>query len=174
MYFLSLPILCRYIKTAPFDRRIAHIPVLYVAVYPRLTPAPSPHRSALTQTILMLLSLRTKPNAFLIFHDPCVLTLLLIGKCTNKQAINVPITMVLPSVVDRDSLVELGGLAIESRWGRDFPPVQTGPWGPHSLLYNGHSASFPRVKRPGRGVDHPLQRSSEVEERVELYLYPPP
>ena len=29
------------------------------------------------------------------------------------------------------------------------------------------------VKRPGRGVDHPPQSSSEVKERVELYLYSP-
>jgi hypothetical protein len=29
------------------------------------------------------------------------------------------------------------------------------PWGPPSLLYNGYQVSFPGVKRPGRGVDHP-------------------
>jgi hypothetical protein len=28
-------------------------------------------------------------------------------------------------------------------------------WGPPSLLYNGYRVSFPGVKRPGRGVDHP-------------------
>jgi len=33
--------------------------------------------------------------------------------------------------------------------------------------------SFPGVKRPGRGVDHPPQYSAEVKERVELYLYSP-
>ena len=33
--------------------------------------------------------------------------------------------------------------------------------------------SFPRVKQPGRGVDHPLPSSAEVKERVELYLYSP-
>jgi len=31
--------------------------------------------------------------------------------------------------------------------------------------------SFPGVRRPGRGVDHPPQYSAEVKERVELYLY---
>jgi hypothetical protein len=31
--------------------------------------------------------------------------------------------------------------------------------------------SFPGVKRPGRGVDHPLPSSTEVKERVELYFY---
>jgi hypothetical protein len=29
------------------------------------------------------------------------------------------------------------------------------------------------VKRPGRGVDHPPPSSTEVKERVELYLYSP-
>jgi len=29
------------------------------------------------------------------------------------------------------------------------------PWCPPSLLYNGYRASFPVVKRPGRGADHP-------------------
>jgi len=30
---------------------------------------------------------------------------------------------------------------------------------------------LPGVKRPGRGVDHPLPSSAEVKERAELYLY---
>ena len=29
------------------------------------------------------------------------------------------------------------------------------PWGPVSLLYSGYRVSLPRVKRPGRGVNHP-------------------
>ena len=33
--------------------------------------------------------------------------------------------------------------------------------------------SFPGVKRPVRGVDHPPRSSAEVEERVELYICPP-
>jgi hypothetical protein len=45
------------------------------------------------------------------------------------------------------------------------------PWGLPSLLYNGYRVSFPEVKRPGRGVDHPPTSSAEVKERVELYLY---
>jgi hypothetical protein len=47
------------------------------------------------------------------------------------------------------------------------------PWGPPSLLYNGYRVSFPGVKRPGRGVDHPPSSSARVKERVELYLYSP-
>jgi len=35
------------------------------------------------------------------------------------------------------------------------------------------TASFPRVKRSGRGVDHPPPFRAEVKERVELYLYSP-
>jgi len=31
--------------------------------------------------------------------------------------------------------------------------------------------SFPGVKRPGRGVDHPPPSNTEGKERVELYLY---
>ena len=30
------------------------------------------------------------------------------------------------------------------------------------------TGSFPRLKRPGRGVDHPLPSNAEVKERVEL------
>jgi hypothetical protein len=33
--------------------------------------------------------------------------------------------------------------------------------------------SFPRVKRPKRGVDHPPPSSAEVKEIVELYIYSP-
>jgi len=32
---------------------------------------------------------------------------------------------------------------------------------PPSLLYNGYRGSFPKVKRPRRGVDHPRQSSTE-------------
>jgi len=33
------------------------------------------------------------------------------------------------------------------------------------------TGSFPGVKRPGRGVNYPSPSSTEVKERVELYLY---
>jgi len=33
--------------------------------------------------------------------------------------------------------------------------------------------SFPGVKRPGRGVDHPPPSRDKVKERVQLYLYSP-
>ena len=44
----------------------------------------------------------------------------------------------------------LDGPGIESRWGRDFPPVQTGP-GAHSASCTMGTGSFPGVKY-GRGV----------------------
>jgi hypothetical protein len=44
----------------------------------------------------------------------------------------------------------LDGLGIESRWRRDFPPVQTGP-GAHSASCTMGTRSFPGVKS-GRGV----------------------
>jgi hypothetical protein len=46
------------------------------------------------------------------------------------------------------------------------------PWCPPSLYTMG-TGSFLWVKRPGRGVDHPPPSSSEVKERVQLYLYSP-
>jgi len=33
------------------------------------------------------------------------------------------------------------------------------------------AGSFPEVKRPGRGVEHPRPSSAEVKEKVELYIY---
>jgi hypothetical protein len=65
----------------------------------------------------------------------------------------------------------LDGAGIESRRGVRFStPVQTYP-GPHPAYYTMGTGSFPGVKRPGRGVDHPTPYSAEVKERVELYLY---
>jgi hypothetical protein len=55
---------------------------------------------------------------------------------------------------------------------RLFASVQTGP-GAHPASYTMGTGSFPGVKRPGRGADHPPPTSAEVKERVELYLYPP-
>jgi hypothetical protein len=55
-------------------------------------------------------------------------------------------------------------IGIFTDMNRNFPP---------SLLYDGYRVSFPLVKRPGRGVDHPPLSSAEVEEIVDLYLYSP-
>jgi hypothetical protein len=79
--------------------------------------------------------------------------------------------------VGRDSSVglatryRLDGPGIESRWGARFSsPVQTGP-GTHPVSYTIGTGSFPVVKRPGHGVDHPPPSSAEVKDRVELYLF---
>ena len=47
--------------------------------------------------------------------------------------------------------------------------IQTGP-GAHPAYHTMGTGSFPGVKRPRRGVDHPITSSAEVKERVELFL----
>jgi hypothetical protein len=66
-----------------------------------------------------------------------------------------------------------------SREGRRIPvgarfsnPVQTDP-GAHQATCTMAIGSFQKVKRPGRGVNHPPSSSAEVKERVELYLHSP-
>ena len=85
------------------------------------------------------------------------------------------LSFILLSQGGRDSSVGivtrygLDGPGIESRWGVRFSvPVQNGP-GDHPTSYTRGTVSFPVVKRPGRGVDHPPISSAEVERRVVLY-----
>ena len=67
----------------------------------------------------------------------------------------------------------LDGPGIESRWGARFSaPIQTSP-GTHPAYCTMGTGSFPGVKRPGRGVDHPPPSNAEVEGRVELYICSP-
>jgi len=49
--------------------------------------------------------------------------------------------------------------------------VQTSP-GAHTGSFTMGTGSFPEVKQPERGVDHPPTSSTEVKERVELYICP--
>ena len=49
-------------------------------------------------------------------------------------------------------------------------PVQTGPLS-HPASSTKCTRSFPVVKLPGRGVDHPPPPSVKVKVRVQLYLY---
>jgi len=54
-------------------------------------------------------------------------------------------------------------------------PVQTVP-GAHPASYTMGTGSFLGggvVNPPGRGIDHPPLSSTEVKERVELYIYSP-
>ena len=57
----------------------------------------------------------------------------------------------------------LDGPGIESRWegARFSAPVQTGP-GAHLASCTVGTGSFPEVKRPGRGADHPPHLSAEI------------
>ena len=55
--------------------------------------------------------------------------------------------------------------------GENFRTRPDRPWGPPKLIYNGYRVSFPGLKRPERGVDHPPLSSAEVRGRVELHLY---
>ena len=69
----------------------------------------------------------------------------------------------------------LNGPGIKSRWGRRatfFAPVQTSPGVPPSLPYNRYRVSFPGVKRPGRGVNHPPQLAPRVK-KVQSYASTP-
>jgi len=61
---------------------------------------------------------------------------------------------------------------MNSGGARFSAPIQTGP-GAHPASHTVDTGLFPRVKWPGRGVDHPPLSSTEVKERVELYLYSP-
>ena len=57
--------------------------------------------------------------------------------------------------------------------GARFPAtVQTGP-GAYPASCTMDTGSFPGVKRPGRGADHPPPSKRRGHERVELYLYSP-
>ena len=58
----------------------------------------------------------------------------------------------------------LDGPGIESRWGARFSAhVQTGP-GAHPASYTMGTGSFPGVKRPGCGVDHPPHLAPRLKE----------
>ena len=65
---------------------------------------------------------------------------------------------------------EARGAGLATPYGLDGPvearfsaPVQTGP-GAHPASYSLGTGSFPGIKRPVRGVDHPPPSSAEVEE----------
>ena len=61
-----------------------------------------------------------------------------------------------------------GRFGIESRWGRNFPPVQTGP-GAHLAFFKMGTGSFAGGKvRPGRAADHSPPSSAAV---MEEYSY---
>ena len=80
--------------------------------------------------------------------------------------------------VDRDSWVgiatqyRLDRLGIEPCMvARFFAPVKTGPWGPYNSCTMG-TGSFPGVKRPERGVDHPPHLTPRFKMRRAIPLLP--
>jgi hypothetical protein len=62
---------------------------------------------------------------------------------------------------------------IESRWGHVILHPSRPALGPTQLPIQWVLSLSPRVKRPGRDVDHTPLCSAEVKERIELYLYSP-
>ena len=54
--------------------------------------------------------------------------------------------------------------------GRFSELVENGPWAQPGPSTKG-TESFPGVKRPGRGSNHPPPTYADVKERLELYLY---
>ena len=76
------------------------------------------------------------------------------------------------SAVGKATRYGLNGPDIESQWdgGRGGEEIfRSGP--AHPAPYTTGTGSFPGVKRPGRGVNHPPPSTVEVKERAELYLY---
>jgi len=64
----------------------------------------------------------------------------------------------------------LNGLGIEFFGGMIFLiRPETKP-----AYYTMGAGPFPRVKMPGRGVNHSPPSKAEVKEKVKLYFYPPP
>ena len=60
------------------------------------------------------------------------------------------------SSIGRATHYGLDGARIESRWVRDFShPSKPALGPPQPPSYTMGTGSFPGVKRPGRGVDHP-------------------
>jgi hypothetical protein len=99
-----------------------------------------------------------------------ILNDVLCGSCSSSQC--------LQTIVGWDSIVSTA-TRYEGRSGDRIPvgarfstPVQTGT-GAYPASCTMGTVSFPGVKRPGRGIDHPPPSSTKVKERVELYLYFP-
>ena len=97
----------------------------------------------------------------------------------NNHNSEIQFTQLLYWCVGRDSVVgiatryELDGPGIEFRWRRDFSHPSRPPLGTIQTSIKWVRVSFPGLKRPGRGVNHPPSSSAEIKERVELQLYSP-
>jgi len=57
--------------------------------------------------------------------------------------------------------------------GKDFLHPARPALRAHPASSTMSTGSWPRVRWPGHGVDHPPPPSAKIKERVELYLYSP-
>jgi len=87
-------------------------------------------------------------------------------KCNLSLWVNIPIVGIA-------TRCGLDGLGVESRWVRDFPHPSRPYAGTHPAFYTMGIGSFPRIKRPGRCVNHLPPSRPEVKERTELHIYSP-
>ena len=107
-----------------------------------------------------------------------------VGFCTFRTSYRVTtqvhVIPFMPVKRVRPSLLLLHGTSV-SLWtgqsgdripveARFSAPIQTSPED-HPASNTMGTGSFPGVKRPGRGTDHPPSPSAEIKERVELYYY---
>jgi hypothetical protein len=109
-----------------------------------------------------------------------VKTMFFSAECTAARNVQLQFRTILATSLEkagRDSSVGkaavygLDGPGIESRCEVRFSaPVQTGP-GAHSASYIMDTGSFPGVKPPERGADHPHPSSAQVKGRVDLYIH---
>jgi hypothetical protein len=91
--------------------------------------------------------------------EPCLQSLLRINTASNTRSSYTQATCFKLQAGRSGDRIPVGT--------RFSAPVQTGP-GAHPASYTMGTGSFPGVKRPGRGVDHPTSSIAEVKERVEL------
>jgi hypothetical protein len=102
--------------------------------------------------------------------------------CSGKSTVGIPgVTFSLKSVMPESwrcysrcgsDLLRAGRSGDRIPVGaRFFAPVHNSPEA-HPTSYTVGTGSFPGVKRPGRGVDHPPLPSVEVNE-IELYIFSP-
>ena len=99
--------------------------------------------------------------------------LILCTSCKKSNNNITPLAKQWAGIAQPVQRLTVGWMVLESSpgEGKIFRTRPDRLWGPSSLLYDGYRVSFPRIKRPGRGVNHPPTSSADVKEKVELYLY---
>jgi len=60
------------------------------------------------------------------------------------------------------NLVKVESMVLEPQWGEISQTHPEWPQGSSSLLYNGYWVSFPEVKQPGHGANHPSPLASHL------------